>query len=88
MHRVELKACKVMLTLLASTAHVPNAPCGVESKHLGKDRVGTFSLFLMHRVELKVPCLRFSRTGLAVFLMHRVELKGKQNTSLSHGTPS
>ncbi len=51
MHRVELKASKLMG--LTFKVRVPNAPCGVErlSAILIKP---ISSKFLMHRVELKV----------------------------------
>ncbi len=53
MHRVELKENSKLVFI--SRDHVPNAPCGVESPETV--RVSFLNLpFLMHRVELKVPC--------------------------------
>ena len=62
---------------------VPNAPCGVESKHFRLRGHKIFLSFLMHRVELKDSNTSSVGTGLllSLFLMHRVELKVKQALS-------
>ena len=58
MHRVELK--DIYPTKEQQEYFVvPNAPCGVESRIQGLIDDETI-LFLMHRVELKVPCIVLS----------------------------
>ena len=51
MHRVELKV--LFSNAVKVFSKVPNAPCGVESRCL-HFLMFSASLFLMHRVELKV----------------------------------
>ncbi len=55
MHRVELKVSKVGV-YFDYVWIVPNAPCGVERPNT-LTLFGTASMFLMHRVELKVAVL-------------------------------
>ncbi len=74
MHRVELKA-QYAAHYKISLKHVPNAPCGVESKMSSQIWNCRRYRFLMHRVELKDKNVSFVITNIAKFLMHRVELK-------------
>ncbi len=53
MHRVELKGDYIRLRFTSS--EVPNAPCGVESVYAVMALEEKATVFLMHRVELKVP---------------------------------
>ena len=82
MHRVELKVNSIT-TWKGFSLAVPNAPCGVERLTGVFPFIVVFSMFLMHRVELKVGLASLFFLSFSLFLMHRVELKAQTPQNLN-----